>query len=290
MTLPWTASFAAHLGFAPDNMRPQLLHTAGSSHVEEHVQCAKDLGFAGILYPFPLDRPANEVRALSRALDEAELSASCVLCSKVEDVVRPLWTASDTAGRRNLADQVRRAGDVAVALGSKTLVTLIASDPSEACEDRQLAQVATNLREAGSIARDLGLKLAFEPMVAVPGMLVRSVRDAVDLLREVDSSSVGLVFDTAHASMTDGDLHEALEMAGDWVAHLQIADQPGRVEPGAGFLPLADLVATALANGYSGLIDLEFDWQEPSPEGEQKGLERLRKFDGQVLAATRSHR
>jgi hydroxypyruvate isomerase len=69
---------------------------------------------------------------------------------------------------------------------------------------------------------------------------------------------------------------------------IQIADAPGRIEPGAGKLDIVSAMAEAVRRGYSGLVDLEHLWVSPTLEGEAAGLARIRQFDTQLRQAMTS--
>jgi hydroxypyruvate isomerase len=113
----------------------------------------------------------------------------------------------------------------------------------------------------------------------LPDMLLHHVRDAHEVVRAVDSPSVRLIFDTAHIQAMDGDLLANLDASWHSIAIVQLADTPGRLEPGAGTVDFAGVLRLLKRRGFTGLVELEFGWSTPSREGEQAGLERLRQLD-----------
>ena len=77
----------------------------------------------------------------------------------------------------------------------------------------------------------------------------------------------------------DGDLIANLEAAWDAVAIVQLADTPGRLEPGTGEVDFDAVVALLKRRGFKGLVELEFNWSASRRDVEHAGIERLRRID-----------
>ena len=88
-----------------------------------------------------------------------------------------------------------------------------------------------------------------------------------------------LIFDTAHIQAMDGNLIAHLEATWDAIAIVQLADTPGRLEPGTGEVDFAGVLGVLKRRGFRGLVELEFGWSKPGRDAEQEGLERLRRLD-----------
>lgn len=278
----WTLRYTTHLGYRPPDFRPQFLETLGTSEPAAHIRHAAELGMAGVLYPWALSRPPDEVRSVSQALDEVGLAGSCVVCVPSTELTTGIWTDRGMAGRDRLEAYVRRAAELAVSLRSGILAALISTDPDRTDPEQQRDDAAANLGDMARIAVDHGLVLAVEPMVQLPNMMLRTTEEAVRFLDAAGHANLGIIYDTAHVSMMDGDLVAALRAAWEHIALIQVADQPGRVEAGAGELAIADVLVAAGRCGYTGLVDLEHDWIQPTRDGERLGLERTRKLDESV--------
>lgn len=106
-----------------------------------------------------------------------------------------------------------------------------------------------------------GVKLILEPInsrVDHPGALTDRTADAVTVARAIDSESFGILYDLYH-SLTEGeDPATELANAAGLVDYVQIADVPGRGEPGAGGVDWATQLAVVRASGYDGPIGLEY--------------------------------
>jgi len=98
-------------------------------------------------------------------------------------------------------------------------------------------------------------------------------------VRAADHPTVRLIFDTSHVQIMDGDLLFHLEQAWEHVAIVQLADNPGRLEPGSGEINFESVLRLLVRLGYQGLVELEYGWQQPGAESERRGLEKLRQLD-----------
>jgi hydroxypyruvate isomerase len=282
--MKWALRYTSHLGYLPPEIRPQFLETLGTSDVVSHIEYAARIGMAGVLYPWAIERPDAEVALAKRALAETGLRCSCIVSVPSRLTMTGIWTSRRRPSRRELAAEMARSGRIAASLGSSVLATIVPRDPRQD-EPRQRDNLIENLAEAAEVAAAHGLTIGLEPMTLLPGMLLRTMEDGLDVVRRVARSNVGLVYDTAHVSMTRGDLVGALVDAFQHIVLIQIADQPNRVEPGAGELGLVRVMSEAVRRGYNGLVDLEHLWMLPTRDGEAAGLARIRQFDDDLRRA-----
>jgi len=91
-----------------------------------------------------------------------------------------------------------------------------------------------------------------------PGYHVRSVERAADLVRAVGAPNVRVQFDQYHVGMVDGDARGLIREYLDIVEHVQIADVPGRHEPGTGQQPIAEFLSDLDGLGYREAVGLEY--------------------------------
>jgi len=78
----------------------------------------------------------------------------------------------------------------------------------------------------------------------------------------------------------DGDLLFHLEQAWDHIEIVQLADNPGRLEPGTGEINFESVLRFLIRRSYPGLVELEYGWQMPGLESENRGLANLHRLDG----------
>lgn len=273
--------YTTHLGYAPPALRPQFHATLGAN-LTAHVHYAAELGMAGVLYPWAIDRTPMEREAVRLALAETGLLCSAVAALPLELTISPVWTDRSRQSRTKLANTIAAASDLAVSLTSTILTVIVSADSTRESLTGQQDDLVSNLRDVAPIAEDHGLTLGIEPMLRMPHPLLRSTAVTAEVIAMTGRPNVGLVFDTTHVSMMDGDVMAILADHYDDIVALQLSDEPGRVEPGAGKLPLVEVATEAIRRGYRGLVDLEHGWLDQTRNGEQVGLERIRSFDSQV--------
>jgi hydroxypyruvate isomerase len=278
----WNLRYAPHVGYVPPD---QLLFRAhAGENRADHVRFAAFQGMAGILYPWAGDSPPEERIAVAAALRETGLCCSCVVTSSWSTIMDPIWVATGSTARVRALDNVRSALRIANELGSSTLAVLLRGDGATA-RSVQLGTALDRLREAADEVAKVNRVLAVEPMIELPDMLLRNFEEGVELVRAAAHPAVKLIFDTGHLTQMGDPLVKTYSEAYDDIALLQLADMPGRVEPGAGSLEITELLTHAVRRGYGGLVDLEHHWSQPGEEGELRGLQLLREIDRRARRA-----
>jgi hydroxypyruvate isomerase len=121
---------------------------------------------------------------------------------------------------------------------------------------------AENLALAANAAAAIGGTVLVEPVSGADKYPLLTAADAVDVITRVERDSgvdnLGLLADLYHLAVNGDDVDKVIATQGDRIAHVQIADAPGRNEPGTGTLPLLHQVEDLLAGGYDGWIGLEY--------------------------------
>jgi len=212
-------------------------------------------GFKGVEFHFPYD------------FDKAVL-AEVVLTSGVEVVAFNLPAGNWAAGERGIAclperkaefqEGVGRAIDYAEALGCtrlNCLAGIAADDGGQAMET-----LVDNLRFAAAATQRAGIRLMLEPLNNRdnPGFFVSTTARALQVLDAVDSRNLQVQYDVYHAQVMEGDLTRTLETHLARIGHIQIADNPGRHEPGTGEIRFPFLFERLEQLGYSGWIGCEY--------------------------------
>jgi hydroxypyruvate isomerase len=103
--------------------------------------------------------------------------------------------------------------------------------------------------------------LLLEPLNAADrrSPLLRNTADVLSVMAELgDPPQLRLLFDVYHLFQEEDDLIKTLHLAAGTIGHVQLADYPGRAEPGTGEIPLADFLAELEQIGYSGWVGLEY--------------------------------
>ena len=154
---------------------------------------------------------------------------------------------------------VRDAVAAARRFGTRRLNALAGIAKGVPREAAQRTAVA-NLRAAVPLVENIGATLLVEAInsIDMPGYFADTVDRAASLVEEAGSRSVRLQYDQYHAGMMGTDPLAALRKYAPLVAHVQIADVPGRNQPGTGAQPIGELLEELDRSGYGGNVGLEY--------------------------------
>jgi len=279
MTMNWNLRYAPHLGYRPP-FEPLFRASVGSDDPVAHIRFAREAGFAGVLYAAARGRPADEQARVGQALEREGLEAGCLLYTTFDKLRSTMWSVDEAAAREQIASEIRAAIETARRVGAKRLAVLGGADPQRPLA-QQHAAFAQNLRFAADLAARAGMVLCLETLsrTSVPDMLLQHIDDAHALVKAVDHPAVRLVFDTSHVQIMDGELLVRLEQVWDAVEIVQLADHPGRLEPGSGEIDFEGILRLLHGKGYQGLVELEHGWAQPGLAAEQQGIETLARLD-----------
>jgi len=223
----------------------------------ERFERAARAGFGAVEMQFPYETPAAALRER-------------LLANRLRMVLHNLPGGNAAAGDRGLAcDPARvdefRAGvataiDYATTLGVPQLNCLAGIAPTGVDEATLRRTFVANLRHAAPRLKAAGLKLLIEPINSfdIPGFWLNHTAKAIGLIAEAGCDNVFVQYDIYHAQRSEGELAATLSRHLAQIAHIQIADNPGRHEPGTGEINHAFLFAHLKRIGYAGWIGAEY--------------------------------
>ena len=277
--MAWALRYASHLGYRTSDA-PLFRESVGSLDPLAHIAFAAELGFAGVQYALARSRPIAEQEAVAAALARYGLETGCVIYTTREKLAAPLWGTTDAETRAVLNCELVAGFDMAKRVNSRYLAVFGGADPRLPIGE-QRAAMTENLRRAAPLAERAGITLLLELINtrSVANLLLHHIGDAHAMVKAVDSPAVRLIFDTSHVQAMDGDLLVRLDSCWDVIALVQIADNPHRLEPGAGEINFEAILRELYRRNYRGLVELEHNWSEPSRAAEQRGIAYLRRLD-----------
>ena len=278
----WCLRYASHLGYrSPD--APLFPHSVPNPGPLAQIDLAAELGFAGV--QFALARSSNVVEqiAVGARLRRLGLATGCMLYAPFDLIRTPYLGRPGPVARKGFLQQIRAALQVARHINSRQIVVLAAADP-EIAHGAQVTALVEHLRYAADLAREADVVLELEGIqsAVLPPMILQRLDDVVEVVQRVGSLNVRLIYDTAHVEAIEGDAVGRLRHVFEYMDILQIADHPGRFEPGSGGIDFEAILTEVARRGFPGLVELEHGWSERGIEGERQGLERLRELDGRV--------
>jgi hydroxypyruvate isomerase len=164
---------------------------------------------------------------------------------------------------------VDKAVHYATALGCGQVNCLAGIAPQGADRAALEATFVSNLAYAAPKLKAAGIKLLVEPINSrdIPGFFLNTTRQARDLIARAGSDNLFVQYDIYHAQIMEGDLARTIEANLDAIPHIQLADNPGRHEPGTGEINFPFLFAHLDRLGYAGWVGCEYKPKAGTVEG-----------------------
>jgi hydroxypyruvate isomerase len=174
------------------------------------------------------------------------------------------------AGERGIACLPERAGefregvakaiDYGTALGVPQLNCLAGKAPAGVADAVLRETFVGNLRYAAAELKKAGLKLLMEPINTydIPRFYLNRTAQAIALIDEVGSDNLFVQYDIYHAQRMEGELIATMQKHLSRIAHIQLADNPGRNEPGTGEIHYGNVFKALDRMGYTGWIGCEY--------------------------------
>jgi hydroxypyruvate isomerase len=223
----------------------------------ERFDAAANAGFAAVEMLFPHELDADQLMSTLQRLE---------LEMVVFDPAAGDWANGERGllalpGREEeFIATVSEAIVLAARVGTSRLNALVGVIPKDVSREEAQATAIANLNHAAPLAAEAGVTLLVEAInnVDIPGYWAHNVAAAVSLVDAVNHPSVRLQLDQYHAAMAGENAVACLRKYFPLVEHVQIADVPGRHEPGTGSQPIGAFLDELDRLGYKGFVGLEY--------------------------------
>lgn len=223
----------------------------------ERFEAAAKAGFRAVEFLFPYEFAVEEIAARLKG-------------NGLELVLHNLPAGDWAAGERGIGCHpgrvaefrkgVVRAIEYATALGCPKINCLAGIRPQGVTAEAARGTLVENLGFAAERLGAAGIELLLEPVNSrdVPGFFVDRSALALGIIDEVSAGNLKLQYDIYHAQVLEGDLAATIEREFARIGHLQLADNPGRHEPGTGEINFSYLFRRIDELGYAGWIGCEY--------------------------------
>ncbi len=223
----------------------------------DRFAAASKAGFTAVEYLFPYAVPK-------------EVVAQALRSNGLKQVLFNLPAGDWAKGERGIGaipgregefrEGVAKAIDYAKVLECKMVNCLAGIPPSGTSAEQARATFVGNLRFAASRLKDAGIALVIEPInnFDFPGFWLNRVGLADSVIAETGSDNVFIQYDLYHQQRSEGELTGNFKRHQRRIAHLQLADNPGRNEPGTGEINYPFVFEELDRAGYSGWIGCEY--------------------------------
>jgi hydroxypyruvate isomerase len=232
----------------------------------DRFAAAAAAGFAGVEFLFPYAWPKEQL---------AEQLARHRLVQVLHNMPPGDWAA----GERGIAchpdrigefqDSVGKTIEYATALGCRQVNCLAGIVPRDADAEAVRATFVANLRFAAETLGAAGIRLLIEPINGfdMPGFYLSRSAQALEIIRAANVPNLFLQYDVYHMQRMEGELANTIRAHLPRIAHIQIADTPGRNEPGTGEINYRFLFGFLDAIGYTGWVGCEYKPKGTTSDG-----------------------
>ena len=223
----------------------------------DRFERAAHAGFDAVEFLFPYAYPVAEIK-------------SRLVANKLQLVLHNLPAGDWDGGERGIAclpdrvDEFRASVAQAISygtvLGVPQINCLAGKTPAGVSDAVVRKTFVENLRFAAAALKEAGIKLLIEPInfYDIPGFYLNRSAQGLAIIDEVGSDNLFLQYDIYHAQRMEGELIATMTKQLARIAHIQLADNPGRNEPGTGEINYERVFAALDAIGYPGWIGCEY--------------------------------
>ena len=223
----------------------------------DRFAAARDSGFDAVEFQFPYGFvPGHLAERLER--------------TRLHLVMHNMPPGDWDAGDRGMAcdpdrigefqDSVELALEYAIALGVRQLHCMAGIVPPGVSHELARATYVSNLKFAADKLHPRAMRVLIEPINSydVPGYFLNGTKQAADIITDCGAPNVFLQYDIYHTQRMEGRVAESMRALFPLIKHVQLADVPGRHEPGTGEIDFPSLFALLAELGYDGWVGCEY--------------------------------
>ncbi len=240
----------------------------------ERMKIASDLGYRAVEFWDWRDKNLN---AIAQTAAERNLTIAAMSGNRRHSLIDP-------GDRTGLIEEMMQVFGVARRLRCQHLMMLSdvlerdgsATPAPPLSAEEKVASMVDGLRELAELARGYNITLLLEPLNTAldhRGCFLNKSDLGVQIVQQVNSPQMQLLFDIYHMSMMGEDALAEIEKKKLWIGYLHVADRPGRHQPGTGEIDYRAISTMLKRISYSGYIGMEFSALGPDKQAAQAPLE-----------------
>lgn len=231
----------------------------------KRFKSASEFGFKGVEYLFPYDFKKEDIK-------------NELVNNSLEQILFDFPAGDFAGGDRGIAifpdrksefqEGVHQAVEYADILGCKRLTVLVGIDNGKFTANELNETLIENLIYASEQTKDKGINVLVEALnlIDAPNYFVSSTNHCKQIVDSVNKDNVKIQFDMYHMQIMEGDLIRTFQNNKSQIGHIQIADNPGRNEPGTGEINYKNIFSF-LSENYDGWIGCEYSPLNSTEDG-----------------------
>lgn len=238
--------------------------------VADRIRTAKQAGLSGFEFWSWENKDIDEIE---QAAQECQMEIA-TFCTRSVSLVDPALRDDYLAGLKATIPVAKR-------LKCDRLITQTGAERPGVPRKEQTESLIAGLKACAPILEENGIMLLVEPLNILfdhKGYFLYYSQEAFEIIKEVGSPNVKVLYDIYHQQITEGNLIPTIQSNIDLIGHFHVADHPGRNEPGTGEINYKNVFRAIEETGYSGWVGLEFRPTIPAVDALRATLELAQRL------------
>lgn len=234
--------------------------------IPDRVKKLADAGVAAFEFWGWSNKDLDEIKQAKDEFGIPVATFSCEMPSLVDASNQSKWSES-----------AEKSIEAAKKLDCNRLLLTTGNELEDVTRAEQHESIVNALKSVAKLLEDAGITLTLEPLnilVNHPGYYLYSSAEGFEILDEVGSPNIKLLYDVYHQQITEGNLIATIEANIEKIGHFHVADVPGRHEPGTGEINYRNVFKAISESSYDGYVGLEF-WPSGSVNEAVKSVVEL---------------
>jgi hydroxypyruvate isomerase len=188
------------------------------------------------------------------------IECACIVGNK--GVNPPGMTLTDPHDREGFLAEIKASTDAARRFETTRMVVLTGNEVASMTREAQHASIVEGLKRAHDIVAPAGVTMILEPLntlVDHKGYYLNHTREAFEIVREVDSPFLKILFDIYHVQIMEGNLIDTIRKNIGAIGHFHVGDVPGRHEPGTGEINYGNVFKAIQGTGFRNFVAMEYN-------------------------------
>ena len=202
---------------------------------------------------------AQDAGAITKLKNKLGLECACLVGNRA---VNPKgMTLVDPADREAFLAEIKASTEAAKRFETTRLVTLTGNELRGVLREAQHKSIVEGLKRAHDVVAPHGVTLIVEPLntlVNHQGYYLNHTPEAFEIMREVASPNVKILFDIYHVQIMDGNLIDTIRKNIASIGHFHVGDVPGRHEPGTGEINYTNVFRAIRETGFRDFVAMEY--------------------------------
>jgi len=197
------------------------------------------------------------ITALAKKLG---IECACIVGNK--NVNPPGMTLTEPRDRPGFLAEIQASCEAAKRFETKRMVVLTGNEVPAMSREAQHQSIVEGLKAAHDIVAPAGVTMILEPLntlVDHKGYYLNHTPEAFQIVREVDSPYLKILFDIYHVQIMDGNLIDTIRKNIAAIGHFHVGDVPGRHEPGSGEIDYGNVFKAIQATGFKDFVAMEYN-------------------------------